>query len=700
VMVVLLTLGFNARFDQMFESIDEFLTDYPMYIDISNRDKVEDFRTDYDIILLELDEKSYDTITDKYDKYQSISAQKRSAFAKMVRFLADRGSQAIVFDFTYETMSEPEADKEFIDSLNYARQKGVKIVLGSKMIFDEITNKPEFDEPVIRGFPYGLVNNAPNKSNVIRKPLLFVKYEDTIHYSLALRLYMELNGIEDMTYDERYLYPGEGKKIPIEYDKGKGLELAYYNIYYTMRFGDSDIFPVRSIVDDKILELYEKEGYFTRFDLEGNERSVFKDSVVFVGTSSPDDQDFVAYSLSQFEKGAMIVPGVHIHMSSFFSMLFNLDYEQMRESTLFYFTVILTLMFSVIYIFIGPLKGLFAMLGGVFLTNAISWVLFIEGGYLFEPRRPIVGMILGFIIIESYKFFFESREKKQIKGAFSMYISPALVQNIVENPDQLKLGGEEKELTILFSDIANFTTLSEAIGAVKLVSLLNEYLTAMTDIIMEESGTLDKYIGDAVMAFWGAPVDDEKHSEKACRAAIRMIETLENLKQDWKDRGYPEVGIRIGLNTGMAVVGNMGAKKRFNYTVMGDTVNLASRLEGLNKAYGSTIMVSESTYLQNKDKFRFRELDLVKVKGKTQGVRVFQLLHFEPDENYEKGVALFSEALEIYRAGDFAKALPEFQAVYEFIPGDSVTDTFVKRCELLSQEPPEDWDGIWTMKTK
>lgn len=700
IIIVILTLGFNAKFDKMFESFDEFLADYPMYLDVTKRDKVENFKSDFQLVLLELDEKSYDTISEQYSKYDSLSAQKRSAFAKVVKYLSEQGVKAIAFDFTYETLSDPEADKEFIGSLKAAQEKGVKIILGSKMMFDEISSKPEFDTPAIKGFEYGLINNAPNKNNIIRKPFLFVKYKDEMRYTLALKLYMEINNIKEVKYDERYLYLNDDKKLPIQYAKGQGLELAYYNIYYTMRFGDSHIFPISAIIDDKQRKEYTEDNYFISYDLNNNERSVFKDAVVFIGTSSPDDQDFVTYSLSQFEQGTAIVPGVHIHMSSFFSMLFGLDYDQMRENTLFYLTVIITLIFSILFIFIGPLKGLLAMMFGVFFTNAISWLLFVEKGYLFLPRKPIVGIIIGFLIIESYKFFFESREKKKIKGAFSMYISPALVQNIVKNPDQLKLGGEEKELTILFSDIANFTTLSEAIGAVKLVSLLNEYLTAMTDIIMEESGTLDKYIGDAVMAFWGAPVDDEKHSEKACRAAIRMIETLEKLKQDWKERDYPEFGIRIGLNTGNAIVGNMGAKKRFNYTVMGDTVNLASRLEGLNKAYGSTIMVSESTYLQNKDKFKFRELDLVKVKGKTQGVRVFQLLHFEPDENYEKGVAIFTEALEIYRAGNFAAALSKFKAVYEFIPGDTVTDTFVKRCELLSQEPPEEWDGIWTMKTK
>ena len=252
IIIVLLTLGFNNKFDQMFESFDEFLADYPMYIDVSNRDKVEDYNTDYDIILLELDEKSYDTITEKYDHYESMSAQKRSAFAKMIRFLADKDAQAIVFDFTYETMSEPKADKEFIDALNYAQSEGVSVILGSKVMFDEITNKPEFDEPAIEGFPYGLINNAPNKNNIIRKPFLFVKYENTMHYTLALRLYMELNDIEEVTYDEDYLYVGEDKTLPIQLAKGKGLELAYYNIYYTMRFGDSDIFPVRSIVDDDI----------------------------------------------------------------------------------------------------------------------------------------------------------------------------------------------------------------------------------------------------------------------------------------------------------------------------------------------------------------------------------------------------------------------------------------------------------------
>jgi len=261
-------------------------------------------------------------------------------------------------------------------------------------------------------------------------------------------------------------------------------------------------------------------------------------------------------------------------------------------------------------------------------------------------------------------YFFTFSEKRYLKLAFQHYVPPAVVEGLVSGADRLRLGGEKRELTVLFSDIRGFTSMSEAMAPEDLVKLMNEYFTAMTDKVFEHRGSLDKYIGDAVMAVYGAPVAEPRHAALACRTALEMLTVLDALKANWRHLGLPAIDIGVGINTGPMIVGNMGSASRFNYTVVGDSVNLASRIESLNKTYGTSILVSEYTYEVVKDEFPFaREIDSVRVRGRTQPVRLYELMR---EERYRSlhWLEEYRAAYREMREGERTRAYELFTALH------------------------------------
>ncbi len=305
-------------------------------------------------------------------------------------------------------------------------------------------------------------------------------------------------------------------------------------------------------------------------------------------------------------------------------------------------------------------------------------------------------MSLTYFSSEAYRNFIEERQSRFLKKAFSSYVSDKLVGQIIENPDLLKLGGQKKEITMLFSDIRGFTTLSEQVSPEQLVELLNDYFTPMTNIVLKNNGTLDKYIGDAIMALFNVPVDVENHEYYGCLTALEMIETLDVINMEFQKKGFPEIDIGIGLNTGYAVVGNMGTDTRFDYTAIGDSVNLASRLEGTNKFFGTRIIVSEFTYLKVKDNFKFRMLDKIRVKGKAEGITIYELNEHLEDELMEK----FNNALHLYFQKDFKGAFEIFSNLSNKF-NDKASTALKERCEYYISNPPSDtWDGVFVMTSK
>jgi adenylate cyclase len=330
--------------------------------------------------------------------------------------------------------------------------------------------------------------------------------------------------------------------------------------------------------------------------------------------------------------------------------------------------------------------------------------LFIHDGLWLGVAIPATGAVASVFAIILVTSAAERRNRRFVQEALGRYTSAALVKELMEHPEHLSLEwGERRGMSVYFSDIAGFTSFSENMPPEDLVRLLNDYLTHMTDLVLEHGGVVDKYIGDAVMAFWGAPIPNADHAAAAVRCAIAMRDRCAELRPGWKERYGVDVFARAGLSSGDAVVGNMGSKHKYNYTVMGDMVNLASRLEGANKAYGTALMISEACYAPVKDLVVTRELDLLAVKGKDKPVRVYEV--FGEVGKVDAGVtaltAAFTAALAQYRARDFAGAEAAFRDILVKNPDDGPSKTYVERCRHLAAEPPgDDWDGVWHLKEK
>ncbi|OHD56149.1 MAG: hypothetical protein A2014_01250 [Spirochaetes bacterium GWF1_49_6] len=328
---------------------------------------------------------------------------------------------------------------------------------------------------------------------------------------------------------------------------------------------------------------------------------------------------------------------------------------------------------------------------------AISWM-----GMVFNYAMTFMGIAITYIGYVAAKFIRFDKEKNFIKSAFMHYLSPEVVKQVIDNPNLLNLGGERREITAYFSDIQGFTSISEGMTPDVLVGFLNEYLTEMTDIILSVNGTVDKYEGDAIVAFFGAPLIQKDHAIRACNAVVDMQKRLIELRAKWKSENKPEIIVRMGINTGDAVVGNMGSMQRMDYTMMGDTVNLASRLEGANKFYGTCSMISETTFAVVKEEFLARELDTLKVIGKDQPIRVYELMDRMADAsagNIET-VSLFKSAMELYKTQKWKDAYNSFAECYKKY-SDPPSAVYMDRCqEFIKNPPPASWNGVYVLKSK
>ncbi|MFZ5449668.1 MAG: CHASE2 domain-containing protein [Thermodesulfobacteriota bacterium] len=333
---------------------------------------------------------------------------------------------------------------------------------------------------------------------------------------------------------------------------------------------------------------------------------------------------------------------------------------------------------------------------------SINYYLFSRQGLqldLFYPQALIVLVYLG---VTSQRFLAEEKERKRIRKAFESYVAPTVVQEMLKHPEQLRLGGERREITMLFSDIRGFTTMSEKLDPEALVSLLHDFLNPMSNIIINQGGTIDKYMGDAIMALFGAPLVQPDHPVLACRAALGMAASLEALNQEWSAQGRPPLRIGVGVNTGPVAVGNMGSDRLFDYTAIGDNVNLASRLEGLNKYYGTNILISETTAEALENGFILRDVDLVRVKGKAHSARIFELLgEGKPSPELARYLELYHQALALYREGRFAESLAAFGQALEVRPGDAACQRYATLAQKHLETPPgPGWEAVTVMDGK
>lgn len=427
--------------------------------------------------------------------------------------------------------------------------------------------------------------------------------------------------------------------------------------------------------------------------------NAFRGKIVLVGATAIGIYDM---RVTPFEH---VFPGLEIHANVVDSILQGHFLHRPNWITLVDILVIVT-----VGLILGALLHRFkahwgALVGAALFLSvlALGKILFENPGVWMNLTYPSLNLVLIYLGVTGYRYMTEEKEKKKIRGAFQYYLTASVVEEMLKNPDKLKLGGEKKDLTVLFSDIRGFTSISEQMTPEGLVRFLNEYLTTMTDIVFKYDGLLDKYMGDAIMAIWGAPLDQPDHVKRACLAALDMVEELHRLQKKWSAEGMPFLNVGIGVNAGPMVVGNMGSDRRFDYTVMGDSVNLGSRLEGLNKTYGTNIIVSEMTFDKVKGEFLARELDLVRVKGKDQPVKIYELLSPVKTASADQQTLAggFQDALAEYRKRNWDRAREAFQAVLGKFTHDGPAKLYLERCDVLSKNPPPvDWDGVYTMTTK
>ncbi|MCX7816804.1 MAG: adenylate/guanylate cyclase domain-containing protein [Syntrophales bacterium] len=537
-----------------------------------------------------------------------------------------------------------------------------------------VANIKELSEVAVNS---GYFNAYPDSDGVIRWSPLVVKFGDGYYYSLAMAALLQFAGmpIAGVRLAEFGVESIIVENISIPVDESGRILINYR--------GPAKTFPHYSITD--ILH--------NRLPPD-----TLRDKIVIVGATATGIYDLRVTPYSS------VYPGVEIHANVIDNILVG-DFLKRTNFTIFLDMCAIIVLGMIVGLTIPRLKAVLSVI--VTLSFLITFI-FVNTLLLAKYRiwlnmvYPVATIIVIYTFITVYRYVTEEMEKKRIRSAFQYYLTPAVINEILQDPSKLKLGGDKKELTVMFSDVRGFTTISESLSPEDLVSLLNEYLSEMTRIVFKYDGLLDKYIGDAIMAVFGAPIDQHDHALRACKTALDMMEKLKALQDKWEQEGRPRLDIGIGINSGDMVVGNMGSDIRFDYTVMGDNVNLASRLEGINKEYGTHIVISEYTYERVKDHMFCRELDAVRVKGKKMPVKIYELLcERENKDAHEKYVKVFEEALDAYRSCQWDRAIALFEKVIQIKGEDPPSEVYIKRCLDLKENPPDQpWDGVYTMTKK
>ena len=642
-------------------------------------------------------------------------------YAHLVENLNRAGARVIAFDIT---LASPDVNNLQSDStFDAVLSQYDNVILADKIEADigagkyylrsaERSYNNVFYKPDRR---LGIVSIAgEDRDKTVRRylPLMMVGDYPTPTFAFAaLNRYLNLGPNIVSTLQEKLFVLG-GHVIP-RFDERSFL-LNYYGPNQTFRY-----VSFTQAIDDSTFETKDEkdiEEQLNEFD-EGT-MQLFKDKIVLIGSTMAEDQDIHSVPIYDPEATNKIATmnGVEIHATAIQNILDNDYIVRADRSAEIVLILLLSVISFIIFQAIRRIKLKYAALlelGGLIIVALLIFGIaefavlsFINGNSELNIVYPGLAVVFAYLGAAVHQYLSERQQKALIKNVFSHYISSAVVNELVANPEKAKLGGDRRELTVFFSDIAGFTSISEQFTNKPegLVELLNEYLDEMTAIILKHAGTLDKYEGDAIMAFWGAPIPQKDHALRTCLASLEMQKRLAQLRPQWKKAGKPGLEVRVGINTGIMIVGNMGGKDRFDYTVIGDSVNLASRLEGANKQYGSNIMISDFTYQHVKSSVTVRELDLIQVKGKTEPVKVWELMGMADmalTDDQRQSLELYHEGLKLYRARSWEEAIAYFQQAKRLDPTCRVAEIYEQRASLYQlNPPPSDWNGVFVMTTK
>lgn len=676
-----------------------------------------------DVIIVEITQGCYDQIPKPYNRWP----WPRFIFAKVIDNLTKANAKAIGIDINFSNVDQFSLANDSI--MRRAIRKSGKVVLAGKIdvarekLFEEgksyITNLKEDYGNIFyeADSSIGIVQVPADNDGVFRRYVPYIKsnISNKLIPSFGFALLNKYYGLPKNSTAVRNDggFNIAGKSIP-KFDRNSVL----INFY-----GSSRTFPhikLIDILDDQEFKTVDEIELGVELNTWDNPdggwlySGKFKDKIVIIGSTMPEDRDILPISFSKGkQKGDNLIYGVEFHANIIQNIIRNdFLYSQSKASEIL-IILLMTIYSFIITSFLRKIKfsiGLVIELLNIIVIGVSIYFLyrfsvffFIEKKLVIAVVSPSLALIVGYFSSTAYHFLRERQQNVLIKGMFSHYVSKTVVNELISNPYKLRLGGEKKNLTVLFSDIAGFTTFAEKKDPEELVSFINQFLNEMSEIIIANDGTVDKYLGDAVMAFWGAPLEVQDHAYKACLTALQMQTRLAQLRELWSKRGEASIHIRIGINSGEVIVGNIGGEKRFDYTVLGDNVNLASRLEGANKEYGTSIMISESTYELVKDKFLVRHLDVIRVKGKTKPTTVYELISTIGDKKAEEAMEnmdFYFQGLELYRHRSFESALDYFKRSYEKLK-DYPSKVYIQRCEFyLSNPPDENWDGVFELRTK
>ena len=591
----------------------------------------------------------------------------RTVHADLVRRLDEAGTKVIAFDIFFSERESPKADGQLARALGAAK----KTVLSTVFLVDQREARFLGGTGSVKAIaPQAIAEAGGRKPRDDRRSFGVLanipELQASALYTGHINVFADADGIHRrvplvMLYGDRY-FPSFDVQVARAFypDRAFDLKLDQWGVVSVTVAGNE--FPVDT--QGQLLVRYRAGALFDRVSVADildrkADRALLRDRVVLIGGTATSLGDIRA---TPFDAAP---PGVELRANVIEGLLDGRSIE--RPEWMALVDVTLMLLVALLMLWLLPRFGVSggALLTATLLAGYVAFALYLfrSQGLWLNLVFPSLLVVALFATATLVSYFFTFSEKRYLKLAFQHYVPPAVVEDLVSEAGALRLGGEKRELTVLFSDIRGFTTLSEGMQPEELVKLMNEYFTVMTDQVFAQRGSLDKYIGDAIMAVYGAPVAEDEHPLQACRSALAMLRSLEELLEKWRPKGLPAIGIGVGINTGQMVVGNMGSATRFNYTVVGDAVNLASRIESLNKNYGTSILISEYTYERVKGEFAdVREVDSVKVRGREQPVRLYEL--YVPGKYAADWLEEYREAYATLRRGDHARATTMFQQLH------------------------------------
>lgn len=660
-------------------------------------------KADSNLVLLAIDESSLEA----FGRWP----WPRDRFGYVVRYLKQAGARAVVFDVMFFEADEnaEEFDQSFADDLKAAGNVFLPMLFQAEpaatppeaqpratvtVESSEAGHVPDIHAGVKLPIPVlaqqarglGVINLSADADGPTRRVPLLGQVNDNVvpHLSLAVAQY--LLGADRLSMRDGRLQIGT-QHVPLGDDGSLlidwhgSLEQTYHAKRYSI---------------GRVLQAFAQQEKRERPSLDP---ALFKDKIVFVAGTAAGLYDLRVTPFSAS------TPGVLIHMAA----LDNLLHGQGLQAAPRWFSLTTILLLCLASAGTFMLFRSYPVKFGVTIGLAVAYYGLVVHGFAGHERWlelvfPEAALALTFGTAATVEYVTEGKQRRLMRAVFDKYMSSDVVEEIMRNPEAIKLGGEKKEITIFFSDIAGFTTISEKMSPEDLVTLLNRYLSAMTTIIKTtHRGNVNKYLGDGIMALFGAPLDDPKHASLACYAALDCQVELARLREVWKREGLPEIGARIGLNSGPCIVGNMGSEERMEYTVTGDSVNLASRLEGASKYYDTLILIGQRTAELAKNDVEVREIDLLRVKGKKEPVVVFELLarKGQLDDKKRRVIDVYLEGLTAYKMRNFSAACTRFSEAVALDPSDGPSRVYLERSTNYRQmPPPAEWDGVYEMTSK